>query len=262
MEPQLIKYIINENVAIITLNRPHVLNSINALMAGNFQDTLKQAKEDNNIRAILITGEGKAFCAGQDLSDIATGNNSFSDVGKIVSENYNPIIHLIREIEKPVVCAVNGTAAGAGANIALACDIVVASENAVFIQAFSKIGLIPDSGGTYFLPRLAGFQRAAAMMMLGEKIFSEDALKFGMIYKIFPENKLEEEAMKIVIRLSQLPTKGIGLTKRALNQSYGNNLYEQLRLERDLQTEAGKSNDFKEGINSFIEKRIPKFTGD
>lgn len=262
MEHQFIHYSIEQNVALIKLNRPDVLNSFNKQMAKEMQLALQCARDDKNVRAILITGEGRAFCAGQDLDEAVPKNKPLPEIGKIVSESYNPIILLIREIEKPIICGVNGTAAGAGANIALACDIVVASEKASFIQAFAKIGLIPDSGGTFFLPRLVGLQRASAMMMLAEKISAEDALKYGMIYKIFPDEKLFDEAYKLAKYLSTQTTKGLGLTKRALNKSLFNDLDSQLELEARLQSEAGNTRDYQEGVKAFLEKRNPNFTGE
>jgi 2-(1,2-epoxy-1,2-dihydrophenyl)acetyl-CoA isomerase len=214
---------------------------------------------DSKIRAVYIIGEGKAFCAGQDLQEAIDPKGP--GLSRIVSEHYNPIIQRIRLIEKPVIAAVNGVAAGAGANIALACDIVIATESASFIQAFSKIGLIPDSGGTFFLPRLIGIQKATALMMLGDKVSAMEAEKIGMIYKFFPDDTFAEESLKIAEKLAQMPTKGLGLTKRLLNQSFTNNLADQLEMEEQLQTNAGKSYDYKEGVNAFLEKRPAVFKG-
>jgi 2-(1,2-epoxy-1,2-dihydrophenyl)acetyl-CoA isomerase len=251
---------IENNVAWISLNRPEVFNSFNREMAFLLQETLDNCANDTNVRAIVITGNGKAFCAGQDLKEV-TDPELNPGFRKILEEHYNPIIQKIRNIEKPIIGAVNGVAAGAGANIALACDIVVASENASFIQAFSKIGLIPDSAGTFFLPRLIGFQKATALMMLGDKVSSVEALNMGMIYKIFPTGLFDEEVMTLASTLAQMPTKAIGLTKRLLNQSMTNNLEQQLALESDLQIEASSSNDYKEGVTAFVEKRKPEFKG-
>jgi len=229
-------------------------------MALSLQQVLENCKDDTNVRAIVITGNGKAFCAGQDLKEV-TDPDLNPGFRKILEEHYNPIIQKIRTIEKPIIAAVNGVAAGAGANIALACDIVLASENASFIQAFSKIGLIPDSAGTFFLPRLIGFQKASALMMLGDKVSAVEAEKLGMIYKVFaPENFLEE-VNKLAETLAEMPTKAIGLTKRLLNQSMTNNLDQQLVLESDLQIEASSSNDYREGVSAFVEKRKPQFNG-
>jgi 2-(1,2-epoxy-1,2-dihydrophenyl)acetyl-CoA isomerase len=224
---------IEDNVAWISLNRPDVFNSFNREMALLLQKTLDDCNENATVRAIVITGNGKAFCAGQDLKEV-TDPELNPGFRKILEEHYNPIIQKIRTIEKPIIGAVNGVAAGAGANIALACDIVIASESASFIQAFSKIGLIPDSAGTFFLPRLIGFQKAAALMMLGDKVIAEEALKIGMIYKILPNAFFSEEVMEIAKNLAQMPTKALGLTKRLLNQSMTNNLEQQLALESDL----------------------------
>jgi 2-(1,2-epoxy-1,2-dihydrophenyl)acetyl-CoA isomerase len=228
-------------------------------MAFEMQAALDNAAADDEVRAIYITGEGKAFCAGQDLGEIVDPNGPNLDV--ILSEHYNPIVERLRNIEKPIVAAVNGVAAGAGANLALACDIVVATENAAFIQAFSKIGLIPDSGGTYFLPRIIGFQKASALMMLGDKVSATEAERMGMIYKCFSADTFEAESLAIVKTLAAMPTLGLGLTKRALNQSLTNDLTTQLDVENILQTQAGHSIDYKEGVNAFLEKRKPVFIG-
>ncbi|MFN4234725.1 MAG: enoyl-CoA hydratase-related protein [Bacteroidia bacterium] len=255
-----IVYSINNGVAQIKLNRPDKFNSFNREMALAMQDALKNADNDKSVRAIYITGEGKAFCAGQDLSEAI--NPDGPGIQKIVREHYNPIITLIRQIEKPIVCGVNGVAAGAGANIALACDVVLAAKSASFIQAFSKIGLIPDSAGTFFLPRLIGFQRASALMMLGDKVNADDALQMGMLYKVVADEQLQDEAIKTAETLAQMPTKGIGLTKRLLNESMFNNLENQLQREEILQAEAGQTYDYNEGVKAFLEKRKPVFKGE
>ncbi len=246
-------------VAKIKLNRPQVYNSFNREMALALQERLDECKEDSEVRAIYLTGEGKAFCAGQDLQEVVSENAPA--LTTILSEHYNPIILRIREIEKPVVAAVNGVAAGAGANIALACDVVVATESASFIQAFSKIGLIPDSGGTFFLPRLVGWQRAAALMMLGDKVAAKDAVAMGMIYKAVPDDQFQEFTWQLADTLSNMPTKGLGYTKRALNQSFTNSLSQQLMVEDTLQTAAGHTADYQEGVQAFLEKRAPHFKG-
>lgn len=250
---------IKENVGIIRFNRPNVFNSFNKEMALAFQQRLDECDENDEVRAILITGEGKAFCAGQDLQEVTDPNGPA--LTSIVREHYNPIIERIRLIEKPIVAGVNGVAAGAGANIALACDICVAKESASFIQAFSKIGLIPDSGGTFFLPRLIGFQKATALMMLGDKISAIEAAELGMIHKNFSDETYENELMKIVSKLALMPTRGLGLTKRALNLSMISDLSTQLQTEEELQTIAGKTKDYNEGVAAFLEKRNPEFTG-
>lgn len=260
MSINLIEVKIENNVAWIALNRPEVFNSFNREMALQLQTTLDDCNTNSNVRALVLTGNGKAFCAGQDLKEV-TDPELNPGFRKILEEHYNPIIQKIRTIEKPIIAAVNGVAAGAGANIALACDIVVASEQASFIQAFSKIGLVPDSAGTFFLPRLIGFQKASALMMLGDKVTAPEALTMGMIYKIFPIALFEEEVKTLAENLAQMPTKAIGLTKRLLNQSMHNNLEQQLKLESDLQIEASSSNDYNEGVTAFVEKRKPEFKG-
>ena len=263
-----IKLDIDQNVAKITLNHPDVLNSFNKPMAKEFQHAFTtfagpdpEKAYNRHIRAVLITGEGRAFCAGQDLAEAAPKDASWPNIRTIVKESYSPMIKAMRKLEKPVVCAVNGIAAGAGANVALAGDIVVASEKAGFLQAFIHIGLVPDSGGTYFLPRLAGLHRAAAMMMLGEKISAQEAQEIGMIYKVFPPDKFAEEAMNLVLHLAKMPTKALGLTKRALNKSFENDLETQLTLEEDLQGVAGGTQDYEEGVKAFLEKRKAEFIG-
>ena len=248
------------HVARITLNRPNVYNSFNREMALALQACLDQCRDDPQVRAIYLTGAGKAFSAGQDLQEVVAEDGP--RMTTILTEHYNPIIVRIREIEKPVVAAVNGVAAGAGANIALACDVVVAAESASFIQAFSKIGLIPDSGGTFFLPRLVGFQKASALMMLGDKVSAKEAERLGMIYDFFPDEEFEEKSLEIARRLSFMPTKGLGYTKRALNQSLDNELERQLAIEDQLQSAAGQTHDYKEGVNAFLEKRKPVFRGE
>lgn len=243
----------------ITLTRPEKFNAFNREMALDLQKALGESSSNKAVRAVLLTAEGKAFCAGQDLSEAVDGTGV--GIERIVREHYNPIILAIRKIEKPVVCAVNGVAAGAGANIALACDIVLAGHSAAFIQAFSKISLIPDSGGTFFLPRLIGFQRASALMMLGDNVTAEQALQMGMIYKVIDDAKLQEEALVIVSKLAAMPTKAIGLTKRLLNESMFNTLEKQLELEGKMQVEAAATRDFSEGVKAFLEKRKPVFKG-
>ncbi len=247
------------HVAIIRFNRPEKFNAFNREMALLFQEFLDKASADETIRCIYITGNGKAFSAGQDLGEV-TGPAPF-DFNRILSEHYNPIIQLIRQIRKPVVAAVNGVAAGAGANIALCCDVVLASSAASFIQAFSKIGLIPDSGGTYFLPRLIGFQKASALAMLGDKVTADEAEKMGMIYKVIPSDTFEDAALSMAETLSKMPTEGLALTKQALNESLSNNLTQQLQTEDALQKRAAATSDYQEGINAFMEKRPPVFTG-
>ena len=254
-----ILYSIENHVAYIQLNRPKVYNSFNREMALAMQAALDDCKVNEEVRAVMISGIGKAFCAGQDLQEVIAEDGP--ELSTILTAHYNPIIIRIRELEKPVIAAVNGVAAGAGANIALACDIVIADEKATFIQAFSKIGLIPDSGGTFFLPRLIGYQKASALMMLGDKITAEEAERIGMIYEYFTSDCFEAESKALAEKLASMPTKGLGLTKRALNYSLKNDLETQLAIEDQLQTAAGLTEDYKEGVQAFLEKRKPVFKG-
>lgn len=259
MNYQFIVTSLENNVLTIKLNRPDVLNSFTIPMAREVQQALDVAASDDSVRAVYLTGEGRGFCAGQDLSEaVAEGGPSIKD---IVNQTYNPIIAKIRNLEKPVICAVNGVAAGAGANIAFACDITLAAESASFIQSFSKIGLIPDSAGTYFLPRLIGLQRTTALMMLADKLPAAKALEFGLIYKVCAAENLHAEAMAMATQLAAMPTVGLGLTKRALNLGLANDLDAQLEVEAELQDLAARSQDHKEGVNAFLEKRMPVFTG-
>jgi 2-(1,2-epoxy-1,2-dihydrophenyl)acetyl-CoA isomerase len=247
-------------VAVITLNRPDKFNSFNRDMAMQLIAELDKANDDKNIRAVLLTGNGKAFCAGQDLAEAMDKNGP--GIERIVHEHYNPIILRIRKLQKPVVSAVNGVAAGAGANIALACDVVFAGKSVAFIQAFSKIGLIPDSGGTYFLPKLIGFGKASALMMLGDKVMAAEAEQMGMIYKVVEDEKLMETALATAIVLSNMPTKGIALTKKLLNEGTTNTLEKQLEREKEEQVIAASTYDYNEGVNAFLEKRQPVFKGE
>ncbi|AII51894.1 enoyl-CoA hydratase-related protein [Hymenobacter sp. APR13] len=246
-------------VATIRFNRPQVFNSVNKEVALALQQRLRECQQNPEVRAVLLTGTGKAFCAGQDLAEI-TGPDS-PEVAEIVEQLYNPIVELIRALDKPVVAAVNGVAAGAGANLALACDIVVARESASFIQAFSKIGLIPDSAGTYFLPRLIGLQRATALMMTGDKVSAPEAVQIGMIYKTFADDQFDTEVDALTRKLAAMPTKGLAYTKQLLNGTFANTLTQQLRAEADYQLRAGSTADYKEGVSAFMEKRQPTFTG-
>jgi 2-(1,2-epoxy-1,2-dihydrophenyl)acetyl-CoA isomerase len=252
---------IKNSVGIITLNRPDKLNSFNREMALLMQEKLDECKR-KEVRCVYITGAGKGFSAGQDLAEVVDPPTGGPGMARILSEHYNPIIERIRRLEKPVVAAINGVAAGAGANIALCCDIVVASASASFIQAFSKIGLIPDSSGTFILPRLIGWQKASALMMLGEKVPAEEAERMGMIYKVFPDETFAENSMSIASYLSQMPTKGLAFTKQLLGHSSRSSLEEQLQDEDIYQQRAASTKDFEEGVKAFLEKRIPKFTGE
>jgi 2-(1,2-epoxy-1,2-dihydrophenyl)acetyl-CoA isomerase len=248
-------------VTALTLNRPDVLNSFNRPMARELQRALADAARDDAVRAVLLTGAGRAFCAGQDLGEAMASDGAGIDIGGIVKDSYSPLVRLIREIEKPVVCAVNGVAAGAGANLALCCDMVIASEDASFIQSFSKIGLVPDTAGTFFLPRLIGPARATALMFLGDKIPATRALEWGMIHDVVPPAALADRTMSLARQLAAMPTRALGLIKRALNASFGNDLTRQLALEEDLQGQAGRTADYSEGVRAFLEKRKPTYGG-
>jgi len=250
---------VREQVGCITLNRSDKLNAINRSMALELQDQLLACDENDSVRAVMLTGAGRAFSAGQDLTEFPP--DTLPDFEKAINEIYNPVIRLLKTIRKPVLCAVNGIAAGAGANIALACDIVVAVSTASFVQAFSKIGLIPDSGGTFFLPRLIGLQKAAALMMLGDKISASEAERMGMIYASYEENEFVEKSGRIAATLAKLPTVALVLTRKALLESSTNTLEEQLDLEKKFQQKAGHTKDFLEGVTAFLQKRAPQFTG-
>ncbi len=250
---------LTNGIATIRLNRPQVLNAFNREMALSMQDALEKCAADDSIRVVQLTGAGKAFSAGQDLAEVVDPDGP--GMKKILAEHYNPIVRRIRGLQKPVVATVNGVAAGAGANIALCCDIVVATAAASFIQAFSKIGLIPDSGGTYTLPRLIGWQKASAIMMLGDKITAAEAESMGMIYKTFSDEIFPQESLKLLQTLSEMPTRGLAYTKQALNVSFINDLNSQLEAEDTFQQRAAQTSDYREGVNAFLAKRKPSFKG-
>lgn len=247
------------SVGKVRLSRPDKFNSFNRQMALELQETLDRCAGDDEVRCVYLYSEGKAFCAGQDLSEAI--DPSGPGIERIVFEHYNPIITKIRNMEKPVVAGVNGVAAGAGSSLAIACDIVLAAKSASFTQAFSKIGLIPDSGGTHILPRIVGYHRAAALMFLSDKIMADEARELGFVWKVFEDEIFEEESMKLCRQLAAMPTRGIGLTKRLLNAGISNDLNEQLVLEGKIQVEAAHTHDHKEGVKAFLEKRSPAFNG-
>ena len=251
-----------EGVLKLTLDRPDVLNSFNARMAAELTAALELAARDAAVRAVLLTGLGRAFCAGQDLAEVMPdAEGPATDLGDVVARQYNPIVRAIRLTEKPFVCAVNGVAAGAGANIAFACDLVVAAEGATFVQSFSRIGLVPDSGGTWMLPRLVGLQRATWLAMLGEKIDANRAKEWGLIFDVVPAATLSDTTFDLARRLAAMPTRALGLIKRGFNAGATNDLEAQLALEVELQREAGRTEDYAEGVRAFVEKRKPRFQG-
>lgn len=257
-----ILFTIEQGVATLTLNRPEQLNSFNAQMHKEVREALKQVRQNPDVRCLLITGSGRGFCAGQDLGDrnVAPGAAA-PDLGESIEKNYNPLIRALRDLPMPVICAVNGVAAGAGANIALACDITLAAKSASFIQAFCKIGLVPDSGGTWTLPRAVGMARAKALALLGDRLSAEQAEQWGMIWRCVDDDALQDEALKLARQLATQPTYGLALIKRALNASASNSFDAQLDLERDLQRLAGRSEDYREGVAAFMAKRTPEFKG-
>lgn len=260
MTYRFILFEVDQGVGYIRLNRPDVLNSIHTAMSGEILDALTRAGREPEIRAVLLTGTGRGFCAGQDLDEVRPGANA-TDFAAHVRTVYNPLVRALRSLEKPVVCAVNGVAAGAGANLALACDLVLAAEEASFIQSFAKIGLVPDTGGSFFLPRLVGRARAMALTMLAEKLTAQQAVEMGLIHRAYPAASLQEEASRLAVHLATQPTIGLGLTKRLLNAAEGNDLDAQLALEAELQGTAGRSADYAEGVAAFLAKRKPEFSG-
>jgi 2-(1,2-epoxy-1,2-dihydrophenyl)acetyl-CoA isomerase len=246
----------------VTLNRPDKLNAFNPEMHALLRGALEQALDDAGVRAVLLTGAGRGFCAGQDLSERNLSADAAPiDLAVSLGSNYNPLVRRLRALPKPIVCAVNGVAAGAGANIALACDIVLAARSASFVQSFARLGLVPDSGGTYFLPRLVGVARAMGLSLLGDRISAEEAERWGLIWKALDDARLLEDATAMARMLAEGPTKGYGLIKKAIYASAGNSLDAQLDLERDLQREAGFSADYREGVAAFMQKRKPSYKG-
>jgi len=262
MSFETILFEVKGGVAKLVLNRPDKLNSFNATMHSDIRECMKRVERDDEIRCLLITGSGRGFCAGQDLGDRDVSPNAeMPDLGQSIEQNYNPLLRRIKSLEKPVICAVNGVAAGAGANIALACDIVLAARSASFIQSFSKIGLVPDSGGTWSLPRLVGHARAMALSMLGDKLSAEQAADWGMIWLCLDDDLLLTESEKLAAHLASQPTRGLGYIKCAINTSSTNSFEQQLDLERDLQRLAGRTHDYREGVTAFMNKRKPEFSG-
>jgi 2-(1,2-epoxy-1,2-dihydrophenyl)acetyl-CoA isomerase len=251
---------ISQGIATVTVNRPKVMNALNEQTLTELAQAFDTLEADAAVRCVLITGAGRGFCAGQDLSERDMSATDI-DMGAGLDTRYNPLVRRMRALRKPIVCAVNGVAAGAGANFALACDIVIAARSASFIQAFVKIGLVPDCGGSYFLPRLAGTQRAMALAMTGDRLAAEDAERWGLIWKCVDDAQLKAEAEKLSLQLASGPTQSLGLIKKAIYDSADNDLAAQLDLERDLQREVGKGKDYREGVKAFLEKRKPTFTG-
>jgi 2-(1,2-epoxy-1,2-dihydrophenyl)acetyl-CoA isomerase len=257
-----IRFEIERGVALLTLNRPDVLNSFHLEMAREVQEALRRARDDAAVRAVLLTGEGRGFCAGQDLAVVPLDEGAPPpDLSETVRAQYNPIVLALRDLPRPVVCAVNGVAAGAGANLAFACDIVLASTQASFIQSFARIGLVPDSGGTYVLPRVAGFARAMGLALLGDKLSAAQARDWGLIWDVAEPDELMPKARALAEHLASQPTRGLALTKQLLNASLRNDLPAQLELEARLQAEAGRTDDFLEGVRAFRAKRQPLFRG-
>ena len=262
MNYEQIRFETGDRIARITLNRPDRLNSFTAQMHAELRDALARVTGDGDARVLVLTGAGRAFCAGQDLSDRAVAPGAAPvDLGASIEDNYRPLVLSIRNLPLPVVCAVNGVAAGAGANIALACDIVIATKSASFIQAFCKIGLVPDSGGTYFLPRLVGSARAMGLAFFGDRVSAEQAAEWGLIWKCVDDGEFVATTDAMAAQLADAPTAGLAAIKRALYASSGNTLEQQIDVERDAQRALGNSADYREGVAAFLEKRAPRFSG-
>jgi 2-(1,2-epoxy-1,2-dihydrophenyl)acetyl-CoA isomerase len=263
MSYESIQYSIDNGIAVLTLNRPDKLNSFTQAMHLEVRAALEQVQADRSVRVLVLTGAGRGFCAGQDLSDRAVEPGSPGvDLGESVEKFYAPLVLTLRSLPMPVICAVNGVAAGAGANLALACDIVLAAKSASFIEAFCKLGLIPDTGGTWHLPRMIGMARATGLAMLGEKLSAEKAEEWGLIWRAVPDEELMNEAMKMATHFAAAPTKGLAFTKKALQASYANTLPQQLQMEADMMRELGYSHDYREGVAAFMAKRPANFKGE
>lgn len=262
MSYQTILFEIDAGVARLTLNRPDRLNSFNVQMHQEVREALSQAEASKDARVLVLTGAGRGFCAGQDLGDraVAPGGQGV-DLGDSIENYYKPLVLALRKLPMPVIGAVNGVAAGAGANIALACDLVIAARSATFVQAFSKLGLVPDSGGTWFLPRLLGNARAMGLALLGDKLSAEQAAQWGLIWRYVEDAEFKSTVDQLAALLASAPTRGLARTKQAIYESWGNTLDQQLNVERDFQRELGRSQDYAEGVAAFTEKRAPKFTG-
>lgn len=262
MSYQTIVFEVSDGIARLTLNRPDRLNSFNTSMHAEVRDALSTLERDASARVLVLTGAGRGFCAGQDLGDrVVAPGAAPPDLGLSIEHGYKPLILTLRRLPLPVIAAVNGVAAGAGANIALACDLVIAARSAAFIQAFSKIGLVPDSGGTWLLPRLAGHARAMGLALLGEKLAAEQAAQWGLIWRCVEDVELPAEVETLARQLAAAPTRGLARTKQAMLGSWSHTLEQQLDVERDYQQELGRSADYAEGVAAFMEKRVPRFTG-